>query len=152
MYREIVLTEDHICGEIHRLLFKLPKDRYQTAGGSVHRAIYHHADNGTDRIHLVGGWEWILQIAFWKEDISSEAEVFYLLKSLGLEESFFAPFRDTGIEAIFYSLYYGKRFDILRRVCHYAKKRAEDRVRRNSIRFDCHMVAKETGQIIASSL
>jgi|Deesub1362B_J571_1020462.scaffolds.fasta_scaffold00175_32 hypothetical protein len=152
MYREIVLTEDHICGEIHRLLFKLPKERYQTVGEGIHRAIFHHADNNTDRIHLVGGWEWMLHIALWKKDIPSEAEVFYFLRNLGLEEDFFIPFRGTGIEPIFHSLYYGKRLDILRRVCHYAKKKAEESVKRNIIRFDCHMVAKDTGQIIASSL
>jgi len=49
-------------------------------------------------------------------------------------------------------LYYGKRFDVLRKICFAAKTNAERHVRNREMRVHCHLSSADTNRIVASSL
>ena len=106
------------------------------------------------KIHIAMGWENLLKISLWREQRPETGEVFTLLKNSGLNSRDLQPFRNADINDFFPWLYYGKRFDVLRKVCRAVKRRLEGHLRDNSIRVDCHMVAvdADTARIVAGSL
>jgi len=79
-------------------------------------------------------------------------DAIYVLKSAGMSYSELSPFKDGLPEDIFPVLYYGKNFDMLRKVCNIAKRMAESRLKSKFSRIDCHLVSDESNRIIASSL
>lgn len=150
--QEEVISENDICKEAHRQLFRFDEKIYTVTNGSVRDEIEDRIKAGALRLHLTGTWPWMLKIALQKDDKPERGDVFYLLKLLGLNDEELQPFASADINDIFYSLYYGKRFDILRRLCHRAKKEVEKSVNNPSITIHCHLVAPEITQIVASSL
>jgi len=50
----------------------------------------------------------------------------------------------SDINDIFPWLYYGKMFDILRRLCHIAKRKVEDNFKKYFIVVECHIIAEDT--------
>jgi hypothetical protein len=149
---EEVITENEVCKEAHRLLFRFDESVYMFNNGNLYNHIEARVKSGTIRLHLSGTWSWILRIALQKEEPPEKGEAFYLLKNLGMKEVELQPFHTSDINDIFYSLYYGKRFDVLRRLCHRAKREVEERLNNPSITIHCHLVAPEITQIVASSL
>ncbi len=149
---EEVITEDNASKEAHKELFRLDDNAYLVVGDRIIDSIKERISSGALRIHLSGSWSWILKVALWKNETPSRGEVFYLLKRFGLSDDDIAPFSSSDINDIFHSLYYGKRFDVLKRLCHRAKKTAEENLKADGVRIHCHLVATEITQIVASSL
>lgn len=149
---EEVISENDICKEAHRQLFHFEEKVYFLVNSRVGDEIDSRIKAGALRIHLSGTWSWILKIALQKKDKLERGEVFYLLKSIGLDDDELKPFSSADINDIFYPLYYGKKFDVLRRLCHRAKKELEEKVNNPAITIHCHLVAPEITQIVASSL
>nr|MDA8078658.1 hypothetical protein [Nitrospiraceae bacterium] len=79
-------------------------------------------------------------------------EVFSLMKRASVADAELAPFRDADINDIFPSLYYGRRFDILRKVCHAAKAKAEAKINRKNLLVYCHLASEDVARIVASNL
>ena len=104
------------------------------------------------KIHLVMGWPNILHISLFKASKPSVGDVFTLLRNEGISSEELQPFKASDINDIFPWLYYGKRFDILRRLCHIAKRKVENNFRKYSIAVECHIIAEDIKKIVASSL
>jgi len=150
---EIVISESLSTKEAHKSLFRFDDDAYRIAGEGLFSAIEQSVRDGALKIHVSGGWEWMLRLALWKEGRPARGEVFFLLKTLGLSDDDLRPFASSDWNDIFHFLYYGRRFDVLRRLCNKAREVAEARVACNgSVRINCHLVAEGTGMIVASSL
>jgi hypothetical protein len=97
-------------------------------------------------------WENLLRLCLWKSDRLLPGEILKLLEDAGMRADELDPLGKAGTGEIFRSLYYGKRFDILRRLCHAARSRIEDRLGDSKCDIVCHVVAEETKRIVASSL
>jgi N-acetyl-anhydromuramyl-L-alanine amidase AmpD len=75
-----------------------------------------------------------------------------LIKKAGIGDAEIAPFKKSEVGDIFPWLYYGKRFDVLRRVCNTAKTRIESKLERKKLLVYCHLVMDDAGTIVASNL
>ena len=147
---EVVLCDDPISMEAHQDLFHFDSKKYIVCDSSPVNCIDDHISRA-GKVHLSLLWEGVLQTALWK-DFVSLSEAFYVLKSAGLEEKELVPFKEGKIDDIFPVLYYGKNFDLLRKVCNMAKKSAEEKIGQKGFRVDCHLVSEDSKRIVASSL
>ncbi|MBI5140622.1 MAG: hypothetical protein HZA20_00320 [Nitrospirae bacterium] len=98
-------------------------------------------------IHIVTGWAELLSLLGVTESANSSMR---LLREAGMKECEAAAFRGALPSELFPSLYYGKRFDILKKACLMAKRRFESMD--CSTRIDCHLVASGIMQVVATSL
>lgn len=107
---------------------------------------------GLSRLHISADWNTILRVALWTSGPPSRHDVFSLLKKAGITEDALSPFKSADVDDIFPWLYYGKRLDVLRRICNSAKARAESRISNRKLLVHCHIAGPDTGKIVASSL
>lgn len=147
---EVVVCDGDLSYRAHRELFKFEQDRYVICKDSP-LICAETIRTGPAKLHFVCRWKGILTIAMWRNDINLN-DVMYILKSVGMSSLDLNPFLGADIEDIFPALYYGKHFDVLRKVCNQAKKIAEDRLKSKGLRVDCHLVAEDSRKIVASSL
>jgi hypothetical protein len=147
---EIVLFDTEVSYGAHRELFRFDPDKYVSCENSP-VAFLQDISISPGKVHLSLTWENVLGVALWKDRINI-GETVLLLKDTGLSDAELTPFRNGSINDIFPVLYYGKHFDVLRKVCNIAKKRAQDKLRSSGIQIQCHMVSEEIGRIVASSL
>ncbi|RMG70082.1 MAG: hypothetical protein D6710_07720 [Nitrospirae bacterium] len=148
---EVVISEDELCREAHRGLFRFSSENYIVADGDAFKLLKDVLKAGAIKVHLVGSWRWILGFAMGSKELD-RGELFYTLKSLGLKEEELVPFRKSDVDDLFHFLYYGKRFEVLRRVCQRAKKKTEQSLNKEGVSIHCHIVSAITNQIVASSL
>ncbi|MDI6801384.1 MAG: hypothetical protein QMD01_04945 [Thermodesulfovibrionales bacterium] len=104
------------------------------------------------KIHLSLNWENLLRVCSWKAEKPVSVDVFILLRNAGITSQELQPFKAADINDMFPWLYYGKRFDILKKLCHIAKRQIEGHLKDHSIRIDSHLVAEDTKKVVASSL
>jgi hypothetical protein len=104
------------------------------------------------RMHMAAGWENILKVAAWKSEISSVRDVFIVLKTAGVMDSELKPFAGSPVADLFPYLYYGKRLDVIKKICKLAGRQIESRIKKGVVRADCHLVMEDAPRIIASSL
>jgi len=149
---EIVLYRGETARRAHREAFGLPEHCYVPLREDLLSEIRGSAAGGVSRLHVLSVWEDMLRIALWSGARPARVDVFDLLRRASAAESDLAPFRDADIGDIFPSLYYGKRFDLLRKVCHAAKARAEMKIGRKDLIVHCHLVPEDGGLIVASNL
>lgn len=147
---EIVLFDTEVSREAHKELFRFDPDNYLSCKSSP-VSFLKGSSLSPGKVHLSLTWDNVLSVALWK-DRTTIGETILLLKDTGLSEAELNPFKNGSIKDIFPVLYYGKHFDVLRKVCNSAKKRAQDTLRPSIIQIQCHMVSEETGRIVASSL
>jgi hypothetical protein len=147
---EIALYDEQVSLDAHMELFKFDPEKYFLCEDSFLECLQNLRSRAI-KIHLSLQWENVLKIAIWKNNINI-SDIIYLLKSSGMTDEDLNPFRRGESGDIFPALYYGKNFDTLRRICNIAKKVAEDRVGRNGLRINCHLVSRDTKIIVASSL
>ena len=152
MTSEIVLYRGEAARQSHKELFALPDSCYVPLGEDVTAAVLDSAGEGVTKLHVLSGWEDMLRVALWSVGRPQRREVLELLKKSSAAESDLAPFRDADINDIFPSLYYGKRFDVLRKVCQAARSRAEGKIGRRNLLVYCHLVPDDVGRIVASNL
>ncbi|MCC6346297.1 MAG: hypothetical protein IT388_03830 [Nitrospirales bacterium] len=156
---ELVICDSGPSMKAHKELFRFSDEVYLISEADIveavegivtafNTALVEHPS----RMHLVLGWSSLLKTSLWKPSRPDPGDVFALLRTSGAASQELQPFKNADIDDLFPWLYYGKRFDILRKLCHATKKRVEGHLKDHSIRVDCHLFAEETGRIVASSL
>ena len=156
---EIVICDSETASQAHKELFRSTANEHiildNTAStlDSLSLIIAAHCSSSImQKIHLVMGWSNLLQVSLRQSAKPAVGDVFTFLRNEGISSEELQPFKASDINDIFPWLYYGKRFDILRRLCHLAKRKAEDIFKGHSIIVDCHIIAEDTKKIVASSL
>lgn len=158
---EVVICDSALSRQAHQELFRFNDAVYMIAdeGTSIFDVVTQVTTscNGAreacpSRIHIVLGWENILKVSAWKPTKPAPGDAFLILKGAGVSAQEFQPFKNADINDIFPWLYYGKRFDVLRKICHAAKKQLEGHLKNHTIRVDSHLIAGDTKRIVASSL
>lgn len=152
--QEIVITSNERTKNIHKELFHFPDECYILINSTsfIHcepSTISKQLCKAVERVHLALNWTDMVRFGTWCEKPAT-GDILILLKTVGLSDKELRPFKDS-IDDILAYLYYGKRFDILRRLCSVIKKNLE-RDMKGSARVNCHLIYEETGSIIASSL
>ncbi len=158
---ELVICDSECSRIAHKELFHFSDEVYILAGeqdnffdtvlGMV-ESVNAVPETGPSRIHIVLKWENILRVSSWKSARPAAGDAFILLKNSGVSTQELQPFKTADINDLFPWLYYGKRFDVLRKICHAAKKQMEGRLKSHTIRVDGHLIADDTKRIVASSL
>lgn len=150
--QEIVIASNEPAKDIHKGLFHLDEKCYILLSNNstilCEPSTIYSLNKNLERIHLALNWTDIVRFCTWS-DSPTEGEILLLLKKIGLTDEELRPFKGS-IKDILPYLYFGKRFDILRRLCSEAKKKLEKDLR--TVRVNCHLIYEETGSIIASSL
>ncbi len=152
--KEIVLSQDERSKNAHREIFFFGEDAYVMAGDGILNLLISISESDRDilKLHISAGWENILMVALWKTDRPTIGNVFSLLRNAGIKTEELFRFRNSDINDLFPWLYYGKRFNVLRKICSLAKSHAESQLKDKNIRIECHLVSEDTSRIIASSL
>lgn len=158
---EIIICDSVVAKQAHKELFRYSDDVYVTINESenifdVISSIINSCNAGSQscpsRIHLVLNWLNLLRVSMWQAKKPATWDAFTMLKNAGVGSNELQPFKTADIDDIFPWLYYGKRFDILRKLCHKAKKQTEAHLKNHSVRIDCHLIAEDTKRVVASSL
>ncbi len=150
--REVVLSLNELSAVAHKELYSFEDRRYIMSGTDLLASILSAAETGADRLHIATDWENLLRIALWSSAKPPLFDVITLLKKSGAAEAELQPFRKSEISDLLPWLYYGRKFDILRRICHAARTKAEAKANRKGLHIYCHLVSDESRRIIASSL
>jgi len=151
-YREVVLVQHEVSKQAHQQLFSFDDSRYVTSGSDILESILSLSARGADKMHIAADWEHLLMISLWTPSTPPVFDVMSLLKKFGAGDAELAPFRTSDINDLFPWIYYGNKFDMLRKICNAAKARAESRITRKHLHIICHLVAEDTIRIVASSL
>jgi len=152
VFREIVIFEDESSRESHKALFFLDDVCYRRNDNDIVNTILEAAQTGLSKLHISAGWENILKIAVWRCERPLIHEVLTLIRKTGVKDEELRPFSNSDINDIFPWLYYGNRFDILRKICNAAKSRIESKIDSRKVLVYCHLVPEGTKKIVASSL
>jgi hypothetical protein len=148
--RETVLASSESSRDAHRELYRFAEDAYIVVSGSLLDTIT--AFNGdSDRLHISSDWSDAVRLAVWKTD-PGIGDALFLLRNMGISSEELLPYRRAEVSDLFPWLYYGKRFDVLRKICFAAKTNAERHVRNREMRVHCHLSSADTNRIVASSL
>ncbi len=150
--REIVLYEGEAAKTSHQNLFRLEDSCYCPTGESIVASILSVNLENVSKLHISTGWEAMLEVALWTTDRPPVHDVISLLKRAGIGDDEIVPFKKSEVSDIFPWLYYGKSFDVLRRICNTAKTRIDSKLERKKLLVYCHLSMDEAGRIIASSL
>jgi hypothetical protein len=165
---EIVICDSEPAMQAHRELFHFSTNAYLPVYESGDGAPENYRDafqpmvklidacNAAplcpSRIHVAAGWENILKVAAWKAEFASVRDAFIVLKNAGMADSVLIPFAGSPVSDLFPYLYYGKRLDVLKKICTLARRQIESRVKKSGVRADCHLIMEDSPKIIASSL
>ncbi|MGO9614086.1 MAG: hypothetical protein ACLPX5_13790 [Dissulfurispiraceae bacterium] len=167
--KEIVICDSEPGHQAHKELFRFNDDVYMTfSQGSLSSppliddvftaimstviACIEYPHPSLSKFHMVLRWENLLRISLWQETKPGISDILLLLKSAGVTLQELQPFRKSDINDIFPWLYYGQRFDVLRKICQKAKKQIETRVKNHPLLVSCHIIAEDSKKIVASSL
>ncbi len=159
--RELIVCESEQARQAHRELFRFSDIHYLTATepGKVFEAIVGVVAGCNSRtsvcpskIDVVVSWENLLKLSLWQEARPTASDVLIFLRVMGISSHELEPFKTSDLDDFFPWLYYGKRLDILRRICHTAKRKIESHLKNLSVRVNCHIIAEDTRKIVASSL
>lgn len=150
--RELVLSGNELAVKAHKALYSFEDRRYILSGSDLLASILLAVEKGADRLHIAVDWENLLRIALWAQKSPPMFDVISLLKKSGAAETELQPFRKSEVNDLLPWLYYGRKFDILRRICHAARTKAEAKANRKGLHIYCHLVSDESRCIIASSL
>jgi hypothetical protein len=149
---ELVLYECEPAMKSHKELFSLRDECYVLFNGDINDIVHRAAQEGLTRLHMVTGWETLLRISLWTSRGPSMVDVFGLLKKSGVSAAELTPFTTADINDLFPWLYYGKRFEILRKICNAAKGRIELKIDSKKLLVYSHLISGESERIVASSL
>jgi len=152
VFREIVIFQDELSRKCHKVLFSLDDDCYKRCCKNIVDAVLEVAQTGLSKLHIIAGWENILKLAVWTCDKPLIHEVISLIKKTGVKEEELKPFKNSDVNDLFPWLYYGNRFDILRKICSTAKTKIESKIDSRKVLVYCHLISDETEKIVASSL
>ncbi len=105
-----------------------------------------------NNLHIAVHWETLFCLLLWTEEIPSVNKAYLLLQEAGMTRNDIEPFLTATLHDLFPSLYYSKRFEILRRLCTKTKRHLEQRFPIMKGKILCHLTLREDGIIAASSL
>ena len=148
---ELVLSQDETAKKTHKELFAFNDSSYILFSGNITDSILTSAASGIEKLHLTLGWENVLKVALWTTGKPLIHDVLSFIKKAGSAEDDLMIFKKSELQDLLPWLYYGKKFDILRKICNAAKARTEAKINRR-ITVYCHLFSEETNKIIASSL
>lgn len=148
---ELVLSQNETAKKVHKTLFSFKDSSYLIFNGSIIDSILSSSGTNIKKLHIILDWENILKVALWTNEKPLIHDVLSFVKKSGSEEDELMIFKKSDFHDIFPWLYYGKRFDVLRKICNAAKARTETKIARQ-ITVYCHLFSKETESIVASSL
>jgi hypothetical protein len=103
------------------------------------------------RLHVAVDWDTLLHLSAGKDTLRWP-DLYLVLKDAGVKPEEMQPFRDAPPADLFPWLYYGKRFDVLRKLCLQAKRKLDTRLAAHDVRTVCHLVGDDGSRIVASSL
>ena len=156
---ELIICDNETAGQAHMELFRsgdsdyiIPDKAASILDSLSHVINAYCSSSSLQKIHLVMGWPNILQVSLWQKAKPSAGDIFTLLRNAGISSEELQPFKTSDINDFFQWLYYGKRFDVLRRLCHIAKRKVEGNFKKYHIAVECHIIAEDTKKIVASSL
>lgn len=147
---EVVLASNKTCRDAHRALYHFTEDHYVIVEEDLLKAIASVTED-KHRVHITGPWADIIRIATWKSK-PGRGDVLLLLRNSGIEGEELIPFRNAESGDIFPWLYYGRKVDVLRRICRSAKANAEKHLKNGEAKIYCHLISEDTKSIVASSL
>ncbi len=173
---DIVICDNDISLQTHKELFSFKDDAYiklhLTNANSYQ--LYHKIepsdvffytfmeildslnlvpDTHPFRIHCVVNWEHLIQVALWDLQTPTPKEVIEIISTTGLGDNELRHINSLNVNEIFkYLLYEIKRFDIFRKICHYAKRQIRIRLANKSNWVSCYLASSSTKTIVASSL
>lgn len=150
--REIVLALNELSARAHKELYSFEDQHYILSGADLPASILSAAEKGLDRLHIAVDWENLLRIALWSSAKPLMFDVISLLKKVGAAEAELQPFIKAQISDLLPWLFYGRKIDMLRRICKAAASKAEAKAGRKGLHIYCHLVSDESQRIIASSL
>jgi len=150
--KEVVLYQGEAAKRSHQNLFSLDDSCYCLTGESIVASIISINLENVSKLHISAGWEAMLEVALWTTVKPPVHDVIVLLKRAGIGDDEIAPFKKSEVGDILPWLYYGKRFDVLRRICNTAKTRIDSKLERKKLLVYCHLSTDEAGSIIASNL
>lgn len=148
---ELVLYQNETAKKAHKTLFSFNDSSYSIFNGNIIDSILSSASTNIKKLHLTLGWENILKVALWTNQKPLIHDVLSFIEKSGTEEDELSIFKKSDLHDIFPWLYYGKRFDVLRKICNTAKARTESKIA-GQITVYCHLFSEETEGIVASSL
>ncbi len=158
---ELVICDSELSQQAHKELFRFNAEAYLITDETtnVFDIILStinscNSTSGTypTKIHLTLTWENLLRLSLWKATKPTTGDALTLLRNAGITSQELQLLRTADINDIFPYLYYGKQFNILRKICHTAKREMENHLKDRPIRVDCHLIADDTKRIVASSL
>jgi hypothetical protein len=149
---ELVLCGDEVSKKAHKELYSFVESRYVISAGDLLEEAISLACGGAARLHIVSVWTDILRVSLWSAAGPPVFDALSLLGRSGVSAGELAPFRNSEVADLFPWLYYGRKFDVLRRICNAAKAKTEAKVNRKDFRAYCHLVSPDVGRIVASSL
>lgn len=150
--REVVLSVHDGAARAHQELYSLKEESYVMSGTDILVSVSSLVEKGFDRLHIAADWENLLRLALWAPACPAIFDVIGLLKKSGATDAELQPFRKSDLNDLLPWLYYGRKFDILRRLCNAAKMKIEAKMNRKGLHIYCHLVSDESQRIIASSL
>ncbi len=150
--KEVVLYQGEAAKKSHQQLFSLHNSCYLPAGESIVQSILSLDLQDVSKLHISAGWEAIIEVALWTLGRPMMSDVIFLLKRAGVSDDETAPFKSAEVGDIFPWLYYGNRFDVLRRICNTAKTRIDSKLERKKLLVYCHLSMEGSERIVASNL
>lgn len=160
--KELIICDSEEARLAHKELFRFSDDACITTDETVNIfdvisgliSACNSSSIWPGKIHIVLNWPNLLQVSLWQASKPVAGDVFTLLNNEGVNSQELQPFKTSDISDIFPWLYYGKRFDILRKLCHIAKRKVESNLKGSGqlTQVSCHIIAEDTKKIAASSL
>jgi len=147
---EWVFASSPASKDAHRNLYHFSESSYIVTGKDLMESITGF-ERDFCRLHIASPWINMVMLAIGKAK-PLKGDILLLLRRAGITAEELAPFREAEPDDIFPWLFYGRRFDVLRRICQAAKANAEKSLKDKDARVHCHLVVEDTTEIIASSL
>jgi hypothetical protein len=147
---ELVFASSPASKDAHKSLYHFPESSYIITGEDLMDSLVRFGGDAS-RLHIASPWAIMVGLAAGKRS-PQVGDLFLLLRNAGVVAEEMTPFRHSEIADVFPWLYYGRRFDVLRKICQTAKANAERQLKGKEARVQCHLVVEDTCQIIASSL
>lgn len=147
---EVVFASNETSKNAHKGLYHFQEESYIITGNNLLSSIEEFSGDHS-KLHVASSWTDILRLALWMAE-PAMGDVFILLREIGLKPEELLPFRDADVEDIFPWLYYGRKFDILKKICHIAKVNSEKHIKNKDTRVHCHIISEDTKLIVASTL
>ncbi len=148
---DLVLYDAYESGEAHKVLFELPDKKYRLHRGKLIENLISFSEEGVSKIDLSLLWENIIRLSSWK-DFPDINDLIQALQSAGAEGRDIETISNMSPAGHFLYFYDSRKHDILRRLCSYAKRRAEFELYESGLSITCHLVTVNEGIIVASSL